>query len=34
MDGAYYEGFWVDDKHHGYGKEVWADGAVFEGDYR
>ena len=26
-DGAKYEGYWVDDKQHGQGKEEWPDGA-------
>lgn len=28
-----YEGNWKDDRQHGFGKEVWPDGAKFEGDY-
>ena len=34
MDGAYYEGDWLEDKHHGTGKEYWSDGAVYEGSYK
>lgn len=30
-NGAMYQGFWKDDKQHGYGKETWPDGAHYEG---
>jgi len=33
VNGAKYEGYWKDDLQHGYGKEVWADGSKYDGDY-
>eukprot|EP00826_Nyctotherus_ovalis_P033705 TRINITY_DN2744_c0_g2_i1.p1 TRINITY_DN2744_c0_g2~~TRINITY_DN2744_c0_g2_i1.p1 ORF type:complete len:150 (+),score=27.90 TRINITY_DN2744_c0_g2_i1:73-522(+) len=32
-NGAFYEGWWVDDLQHGKGKETWADGSKYEGEY-
>lgn len=31
MDGARYEGNWCQDKQHGFGQEIWPDGAKYEG---
>jgi hypothetical protein len=33
IDGTCYAGQWKEDKQHGKGKEVWPDGAMYEGDY-
>ena len=32
-DGSVYEGDWVDDKRHGFGKHTWLNGASYTGEY-
>lgn len=33
-NGSKYEGQWLSDEQHGHGKESWADGASYEGEYQ
>ena len=33
IDGTSYAGGWKEDMQNGKGKEIWPDGAMYEGDY-
>lgn len=33
-DGSFYEGFWKEDKMHGFGRMVYADSDIYEGHWK